>query len=97
MRLIACASLAMLVASCAVTRESEFFDSQGRAWPESPEVERVVFVGEFSDARDLSIREGFWESIVSIFAGKGYFSQARPMAVAATSDGKVIFGARATG
>lgn len=83
-RRIVYVSCALLVASCAASPGLEFFEYQGRAWPEAPEVERIVFVGEFSDARDLSIRESVWGEFVNIIAGKSQFTQIRPMAVTAT-------------
>ena len=65
----------LLASSCAVTPESSMFGSMGRTWPEAPEVARVAFVGQFSNARDLSIRENFWSALVSAVAGTKNYDQ----------------------
>lgn len=81
----------LLTGSCVMTPKPAIFDSTGPTWPEAPEIERVAFVGQFSNARDLAIRENYWDALVSIVAGKKNFAQVRPMAVAVTPDGKIIF------
>jgi DNA-binding beta-propeller fold protein YncE len=60
-------------------------------WPDPPELKRIAFVGEFSSAGDLGIRESAWARFVSITAGGHRDAMIRPMAVAATVDGQVIF------
>ena len=76
---------------CAVTVESDLFETVTRTWPEAPEDARIAYVGEFSNARDLSISESFWGALVNFTAGRNDTAMVRPMAVATTADGKVIF------
>jgi len=80
-----------LLAACASSSLVEPFATESKAWPEPPEVKRIAFVGEFSGSSDLGIKEGLWSRIVSFTAGARNNAMVRPMAVATTVDGKVIF------
>ena len=81
----------LLLGSCAVSDVSEPFQDRGRVWPAAPLEARVSFVGEFSDMVDLGIGQSFWSRIVDATAGAADSRMIRPMAVAATSDGRIIF------
>lgn len=76
---------------CVSTQEVEPFSIAGRAWPEAPYEPRIVYVGEFSSARDLSIGEGPIRKLLSLTAGAAANALVRPMAVATAADGKTIF------
>jgi sugar lactone lactonase YvrE len=80
-----------LVAGCASGPPVDPFVDEKRVWPDPPEVKRIAFVGEFSNAAELGIRESAWSRFLSITAGERNDSLLRPMAVAASDDGKVIF------
>lgn len=91
-RALATACLSVLAAGgCAGTGNVVSFDAQGRVWPEPPEIARVAFVGEFSNSTDLGIRGSVWRDLVSFAAGPENDAMVRPMAVATTIDGDVIF------
>lgn len=79
------------LSGCAVSENTASFDQVGRVWPDSVDLPRIAYVGEFSNADDLEIREGFWRSVVSIVIGPVKDALVRPMDVAATSDAQVIF------
>lgn len=81
----------ILLAGCAANVVVDPFATEGRVWPEPPETKRIVFVAEFSNASDLGIKESVWKKIVSFTAGAQDDAMVRPMAVATTDDGKVIF------
>ncbi len=81
----------LLLAACAAGPTVDPFITEGKIWPDSPETERIAFVGEFSNAADLGLRESAWSRIISFAAGKQSNALVRPMAVATTTDGKVIF------
>jgi sugar lactone lactonase YvrE len=82
--------LALLVA-CAVENSRELFVHQSKVWPDPPEMARIAFVGEFSNPSDLSIEEGFWRRFVTAASGSLEQSMIRPMDVAATADGNIIY------
>jgi sugar lactone lactonase YvrE len=82
---------ALLFAACATTDVETPFSATGPVWPPSPQQARVAFIGQFSDESDLGIVPSFWERVVALTAGEADTSLSRPMAVAATSDGQVIF------
>lgn len=81
----------LLLAACATTEVESPFSATGPVWPPLPQQARVAFVGEFSDQSDLGIVPTFWERVVSLTAGDDDTRMTRPMAVAATSDSRVIF------
>ncbi len=67
------------------------FDSAGQVWPPPPETARIQFVTEFQGPSDLGIRNSFWGRFLGVTAGSTENSMLRPMAVAATADGQVVF------
>ncbi len=81
----------ILLASCATTDIADPFASTGQVWPASPELARIEFVREFSNLKDLGIRPSLWSQVLALAAGPDQDSMVRPMAVAATDDGGVIF------
>jgi len=82
---------AALVVACAAQEPVRPFESTGRVWPSSPEQARVAYVTEFSNPADLGIRPSFWNRVMGIAAGPTSQDMIRPMAVAATPDGQIIF------
>ena len=82
---------AFLATACAGVEELQPFAGSGRAWPAAPETARITFVMEFSRPADLGIKPSFWGRLVGIAAGLEDRRMIRPMAVAATPDGKVIY------
>jgi sugar lactone lactonase YvrE len=76
---------------CALNESTTSFDQIGRVWPDSVDPARIAYVGEFSNADDLEIRESFWRSVISVVVGPVKDALERPMDVAATPDAKVIF------
>ena len=81
----------VLLAACAGTVAVDLFDSPERIWPDFPETARIAYFGEFSTSSDLGIKESFWSRVVSFATGPSHEAMVRPMAVAATVDGQVIF------
>ena len=79
------------VAGCASSPPVVPFADQGRTWPDTPEDARIAFVGEFAEPEDLGIRPGVWERIVRFTAGERRDAIVRPMDVAATEGGDVIY------
>ena len=81
-----------LVGGCALRSvETDPFAIEGKSWPDPHNVPRIAYVGEFSKASDLSIGESFWRAIINLTAGAPENALVRPMAVAATADGKTIY------
>jgi len=83
--------LVSLTAACAGTQPLRPFESEGRFWPQPPDAKRIAFVGEFSSAADLGIHAGFWAKLANLVAGPKNEALVRPMAVAASDDGKLIY------
>jgi sugar lactone lactonase YvrE len=81
----------LLAGSCSTPGDLRPFEATGPVWPEAPDQARVQFIGEFGGADDLGIRESFWDKMVNLWAGASARSLARPMAVAVTVDGRIIF------
>jgi sugar lactone lactonase YvrE len=79
------------VSSCALDEGAVRFDQIGRVWPDSDDPARIAYVGEFSNADDLQIRESFWRSVISVVVGPVKDALVRPMDVAATPDAKIVF------
>jgi sugar lactone lactonase YvrE len=77
--------------SCAAPQPVQPFTGEGRGWPSSPEPARIQFVTEFSGPADLGIRPTLLSRLAGFAAGPGGEAMERPMAVAATPDGRVIF------
>ena len=89
-----CILLVVVVSSitaCASVEPELLFSQSGRAWPAEPEPARIRFVTEFSEPRDLGIKPSFWGRLVGAAAGLANQRMVRPMAVAATADGNVIY------
>jgi hypothetical protein len=88
-------SLSMLtlvfLAACATNVPVDPFGVPKRIWPDAPQTPRIAYLGAFSEAADLGIEGGFWSRIVAFTAGPTNDVMARPMAVAATDDGQLIF------
>jgi len=83
--------LVLAAAGCAGVTPLTPFATESHVWPDPPDARRIAFVGEFSSGADLGIREGWWGRLASILAGSRNEGLVRPMAVAATDDGDVIF------
>jgi sugar lactone lactonase YvrE len=79
------------LAACATNVPVEPFDTPKRIWPDAPQTPRIAYLGAFSEAADLGIEGGFWSRIVAFTAGPSNNVMARPMAVAASDDGQLIF------
>ena len=86
-----CIPALLLLAACAAGPVADPFTAEGKVWPDSLETKRIAFVGEFSNAADLGIRNSAWSRLISFAAGERTNALVRPMAVATTVDGKVIF------
>lgn len=84
-------AVVMVFGACTASSPLSPFSSQRSVWPEPPNDERIAFVGEFSRAKDLGIQRSAWARFVSFAAGSGDNAMIRPMAVAATADGGIIF------
>lgn len=81
----------LLLAACATTVKINPFASEIQYWPESADMKRIAFLGDFSDAADLGIKASAWSRFVNIAAGAQSSAMIRPMAVTTTVDGKIIF------
>ena len=79
------------IAGCASSPGVPPFTAQGRIWPDTPADARIAFVGEFAEPEDLGIRPGIWKRIVRFTAGARRDAVVRPMDVAATEGGGVIY------
>lgn len=79
------------LAGCAGRPVADPFAVEVRLWPEPPEVKRIAYVGEFSSSSDLGIERSAWSRFVSLTAGANPDAMVRPMAVTATTDGRVIY------
>ena len=90
-RYLGLTALTFMAFSCATPPTGEPFMGEGRAWPEPPEVARIRFVAEFTGPSDLDIRPSFWSRIKTLTTGPTSQRMVRPMAVAATADGQVIY------
>lgn len=62
-----------------------------KVWPAPPADARIRFVTAFSRPEDLGIKESAWDRFVKFSVGSEDKSMVRPMAVAATPDGQVIY------
>ena len=96
MRMLFKVKIILLVAplylmACAGNAPVRLLESPERTWPESPETARIAYFGDFSTPSDFGIKEGFWSRVVSFATGPSSEAMVRPMAVAATDDGQVIF------
>lgn len=82
----------LLLAACATTeRAAPFAADGGAAWPEPPDPPRVQYVTHFSGPADLGIRPSAWSRLVGFAAGPSDREMQRPMAVAATPAGNMVF------
>lgn len=79
------------IGACAASIDPTPFGEEQEFWPDPPDTKRIAFVGEFSTSAELGIRESAWGRFVSFTAGSGGDAMVRPMAVVASSDGKMIF------
>ena len=89
-RFLTVATVAVAV-GCAVPPAGESFTSEGKAWPAPPEAARVRFVAEFTGPADLGIRPSLWNRVTAVVTGPTTLRMVRPMAVAATPDGQVVY------
>jgi len=83
--------LTFVLSGCMANSPVVPFQKAEKVWPEPPNAARIAFVGEFSDAADLGIRESFWSRIVSFTAGPRSSSLQRPMAIVSSQEGKLLF------
>ena len=83
--------MAILATACATQEVVNPFDGGGRVWPEPPSLARIEFVKEFSSLTDLGARPSAWRKFLNITAGRQGDGMVRPMAVATTGDGNIIF------
>jgi sugar lactone lactonase YvrE len=81
----------VFLTACATNDPVDPFDTPKRIWPDAPQTPRIAYLGAFSEAADLGIEGGFWSRIVALTAGPTNNVMARPMAVAATDDGQLVF------
>jgi sugar lactone lactonase YvrE len=81
----------VFMTACATNDPVDPFNVPKRVWPDAPQTPRIAYLGEFSEGADLGIEGGFWSRIVAFTAGPTSDVMARPMAVAATDDGQLIF------
>lgn len=91
MRILARSFAFMVLTGCTASPLVDPFEAEIAFWPDPPDLKRIAFVGEFSSSGDLGIRESAWARFVSITAGGQQDAMVRPMAVAASLDGKIIF------
>ena len=90
-RLVVVCLSAFVAGGCAPNTVANRFAVEGRVWPESPDVPRIVYMGEFASASDLSISQSIWETLVSFTVGAKDSAMVRPMDVATTADAEIIF------
>jgi sugar lactone lactonase YvrE len=81
----------LILAACSARPPLNPFVEEKTVWPEPPEAKRIAYLGAFSNATDLGIRESAWKRFLTITAGEHSNEMIRPMAVAASADGKTIF------
>lgn len=85
------AKLALIgIVGCAAGVPIDPFSVEQRYWPEPPEQKRIAFMGQFSSAGELGIRESAWARFINVAAGARSDNMIRPMAVAASVDGRII-------
>lgn len=84
-------ALQCLVVGCAATMPVSPFEKSGAIWPAPPEAARIAFVTEFTGSSDLGIRKSAWARLVSLAVGGSEDRMSRPMAVATTPDGNVVY------
>ena len=90
-RYLGLTALTLVVCSCATPPTEEFFTGGGQAWPAPPEVARIRFVAEFTGPSDLGIRPSLWSRFTTMTTGPTTQGMVRPMAVAATPYGQVVY------
>ena len=78
-------------AGCATTEQVQPFSGSGRVWPEPPELARIEYVSEFSAPGDLGIKASFWNRMLGVAVGANSEGMTRPMAVAASKGGEVLY------
>ncbi len=76
---------------CAATTPVSPFEGSGAIWPTPPEAARITFVTEFASSSDLGIRKSAWARLVSLAVGGSDDRMSRPMAVAASLDGNIVY------
>jgi sugar lactone lactonase YvrE len=82
---------ASAIAACAGIDSAQPTAQPDRVWPPPPERARIRYVQQFSTPEDLGIKPSFWGRLVSFAAGAEVRAMIRPMAVAATPDGQLIY------
>ena len=85
------AAVFVVASACVSVERLQSTVDSGRAWPAPPEPARIRYVREFSSPTDLGIKPSFWDRLVSVAAGREVTEMVRPMAVAASADGMIIF------
>jgi len=81
----------LTIIGCATPEPVLQVSGAGQVWPVPPEAARIQFVTEFSSPEDLGIRPSIWNRLLGVAAGPEINQMIRPMAVAATGDGQLIF------
>lgn len=84
-------ALTALLSGCATGVSLTPFENETRTWPEAPELKRIAFVAEFSKSSDLGIKGSAWSRLISFAAGARDDAMVRPMDVAVTSEGNIVF------
>lgn len=80
-----------IVAGCATPSPVNPFLGGGLVWPAPPEAARILFVTEFASPADLGLQPSFWNRVTALATGPTSQRMVRPMAVAATPDGRLIY------
>lgn len=93
--LLALTVTALVVGSCAAPPSEKpllhpLLDP-GQVWPEPPEEARIQLIAEFTNPADLGIRPSLWGRISTITTGPASNAMVRPMAVAVSPDGQVVY------
>lgn len=83
--------VALVSASCGSSPELRPFEQAGKGWPPPPDEARIQFVREFSTPKELGIRSGLLDAILSFSSGGSDDRLVKPMSVAASADGKTVY------
>jgi sugar lactone lactonase YvrE len=84
-------ALQCVAVGCASTPPVNPFASSGAVWPAPPDAPRITFVTEFAGSSDLGIRKSAWARLINLAVGGSEDRMSRPMAIAATLDGSVVY------
>ncbi len=91
LRYVGLTALSLMAYSCTTPPTEKPLTGTAPAWPPPPDAARIQFVREFSGPADLGIRPSLWNRIKAIATGQDQHDMERPMAVAATDDGQLIY------